>query len=347
MLLSFDSGLAVDTRLAVNSFTGTFDDLASFVTMSQCSTAPQVETLYLCHPARMAFGKKTSLQKGVFFSVNELVLDAGEAILRNKQNDSFNKLMSSYEYAELLASSRIDYFRENWMVGLRPYKVTGQFSRRNPSLPLASVSLRTDTVPMAGVAYAHDIDTIKIGIGAFGRYVIREELIAEGSVSDIAGYGIDEVIQKQDVQAALVDVGLLASVNSLFNVSLQLKNAGGLVKGKDLASETLFVANDFQTRVEYAVGLTPTLFYGKTHLGFGFSNFFQQDDTVADLWFGTLSYYVGPLSIMSGFRNQFLRTGLGLSYNPFRFALAQEWINKIQVHGKTQPRFTFEVAVEL
>lgn len=328
----------------LDALAGGWNDLDSFTTLGQCSAGP-LGASYRCSPALLSRATQPRFEGKGLISATDSVLSISDALRKESINSGdIEKLFKDYNYSDLIAEVDLSYFGPSLTVGLRPIRYQGQFQVHNPNLPLASLAYRKDLDIHAGTGYGWQLGRLNLSAGALVSVVRREETLVEATLLDLASRPAKELIDKQKLTGYFFDFGANATWNEFLSASVLAKDFGGWFGGKtDRTSRYLFLNPDRPRRIFTSLAVMPRLFTGRLQIGASAVHFLQQKNSLGDQWFGTVSYYIGPTRLLSGFRPGLFRTGLATRFSRFEVNVAQEWINKLETGRKAQPRFTLEI----
>ena len=346
-LLCITSPALADAPL-MDTLAGTWDDMESFITVGQCATAPGSAQLYNCNPAKLSEVKKGRLEAAGFISATDTVMAIADTLRKNEISSSdIDKLFSSYNYSELLISSHVSYVAPNFLMGVRPVRLSGQFQVHNPNLPFASLTYRDDLDVYGGTGFAFSVGELSVSVGAIGTVLYRKEVLSEASIADFVSKPSSELLTTQTLDGAFADLGATVELPNTFTFSALFKDLGGFWRGQDLSPQFLFILPDRIPRLYVSASAIPSLGVGNLQAGGQIISFLNRQNTLSNQWFGTLSYFAGPLSILSGFRPGLFRTGLGMRFSQLEVTVAQEWVNQLETGRQAQPRFILGMAVGL
>jgi hypothetical protein len=348
MLLSAISRTAFADSSLLNDLAGSWNDLDTFVTMGACAAAPSSAGAYLCSPAQLPFVKTPRFEMAGFISATESSLNLADT-LRKQEIDTtdINIIFNSYNYSEVLLSTRVSYVAPGVFFGIRPFKLQGQFQLHNPNLPLGSLTYRNDLEAFAEFGHAFKWGDFNFSLGGTGTIVKRTEVLSEATLIQFASEPPAELLQTQNRFGLFADLAAYAELPGYFTTSIMVQDLGQFETGQNVSSQYLYVLPDHVERVLTAFAFTPSLWVGTLQVGIESVTFFNLQNDFANQLIGTLSYYVGPLRVLSGFRPGLFRTGLALRLNNFEVSVAQEWYNSLQTGQNAQPSFTLEASIGL
>ncbi len=345
LLLILAPSCARGDASSLDSLAGAWNDLDGFASLGQCIASPKDSQYYQCSPAQLARVEKERFEGRGTVSATDSVLSIGDS-LRNKEINSaqVNSLFRDYNYSDLLMTVDLSYIAHNFIFGIRPLRYQGQFEVHNPNLPLVSLAFREDQNVHAGYAKSFGNDHVRFSVGAIGSIVFREETLLEASLIDVASTPASQLLDRQRLRGYFFDVGGMAEFNDLFIVSLLGQDLGDWFGGQmDHTDRYVFLRPDKVPKVFAAVSVLPALASGRLQVGLSGFRFLGQQNLINQQWFGTVSYYVGPLRVITGWRPELFRTGLAIRFSRFEVNVAQEWVNKIESDRKAQQRFSLEV----
>ena len=340
-----------DTSI-LNSLSGSWENLDSYITLNLCAAAPTLGAkeagVYQCSPSQLSLVSGNLFNASAFVSATDSVLNIADTLRKSEINSSdIKKLFSEFNYSEYLINTQVGYVGNGFTVGIRPLHWQGQFQFHNPNLPLGSLELRDDIEAFAGYGLGFEWESVHFGMGTQGTLVFREETLSEASLVDLAARSASELIEKQTQAGGFLDIGVFAEKRGWVSASLLFKDIGQFWSGQQLSGRTLFIKQDRTPKLFSAISFIPEIGVGSLQVGLEVISFLDQPNVLRDQWIGSLSYFVGPLRILSGFRPNLLRTGLGLKFSKFEVALAQEWINRLDDGRQAQPHLTLEMTAGL
>lgn len=344
-LFTASAGASTTATATLDALAGSWNDLDSFATLGQCIASPSDSLYYLCSPAHLSRVKKPRFEGRGMVSATDSVLKIGDA-LRNENVNSqeVNLLFRDYNYSDLLVNVDLNYVAKNFLVGVRPVRYQGQFQIHNPNLPLASLSYRKDMDAHAGTGYVFGSADWSWSAGAMGTFLIRDDSLVEASLVELASRPGRDLVNTQKLRGYFFDLGTSIEFRQFVTFSLLGRDFGDWLGGRqEQAGRYLFLHPDKLPKLHAAFAVTPYLLGGRFQIGASTLHFLNQKNDLGEQWFATLSYYAGPLRILSGFRENLLRTGLAMRFERFEVNVAQEWINTLEQGRKAQPRFSLEV----
>jgi|GEM_PF-2251207 len=324
----------------LDSLAGTWNDLSDFVTLGQCASAPVWTAQYNCNPALSANISEDRFEAAGFLTATSSVIKLADTLRQNQINvNDVNTLFQSANYSDLIISAQIYYASKGIIFGVRPLRVQGQFQVHNPNLPLGSLTYRDEIDLFMGLSHSWAGENFSFNLGATGTVMTRKEVLAEATLLNFASAGPSSLLNTQRMNGLFADLGMSFEMHNRFVVSAVARDLGYFLLGQDVTSNYIFVTEDRQPRGLFSASYIPELWHGNLQIGAELISFFSQTNTLGDQWVGTLSYYVGNLKLMSGFRPGLFRTGLDLKFSSFEVSVAQEWLNLIEDGRTTQPRF--------
>lgn len=268
----------------------------------------------------------------------------GDALKKEKVNaGDVRTLFDDYNYSDLAANVDLNYVSRNFLFGIKPMRYQGQFEIHNLNLPLASLTFRKDSDIHAGTSFSMGED-LKWSLGAQGALLFREESIVEATLVDLASRPQKELVDTQKLSGYFFDLGTSLEFRDAVSISVLGKDFGNWFGGaRSHAGRYLFVHDDKAPKVFTSLAWLPYFLGGRFQLGVSSVHFLDRENEASKQLFGTLSYYVGPLRLISGFRGDLFRTGLAMRFSRFEVNVAQEWINKLEESRRAQPRFSVEI----
>jgi hypothetical protein len=358
VLSAFLSLISPPSALARNLFDSlamTWDNFDDFVTTGLCASAPTEAGLYGCNPAHLPEIKTGRFDAGVFLSATDSVISIVDT-LNTAQNSSnnpqgfstlLNTVFSNYNYSELIFSAKALYVDQYFSLGIHPKKISAQFEVHNPNLPLASISMRDETNINLALGYGFSLGSWKINAGTALTVTTQAETIAETTLLTFASVPLDQIAQTQRMNGIFADFGFTAQSHGLFAVSALLRDIGGYWMGSDRSSQYLFIYPNRVPRFAASFSWIPELWRGQLQIGLQFISLFNTYYAIADEWTATVSYFLGPLRILSSLRPDLIRTGIALRLTDFEASIAQEWVNQAETGRQNQPRFILGVSLGL
>jgi hypothetical protein len=334
----------------IDSLTGTWGSLDSYVTLGNCISAP-AESGRICSPAQLGEGRKDRLEFSGFLSGTNSALDLSDAVKKERLNSAtVEEFFSKYNYSEFLLFGNLQYVSTSsaFLVGVTPVKYQGQLELHNPNLPLVSFVVREDLQFFLGKAFSASSENWKFSAGGKATLLSRTERVVETTIVDIAARPTSDIVSKRKLTGSFFDIGMSMEYRSVLKFSLTSEDLGGYWKGqRDNSNQYLFINFDRTPRSIASFAYNPKIWYGILHLGIGAVHLYNRNNFYSNQWMATASYYLGPVRILSGFGKNVFRTGLGIDFSGHDVAVAQEWVNKLEDGRYPQPRFTLSVAASL
>ncbi|MBS1985504.1 MAG: hypothetical protein JST16_15165 [Bdellovibrionales bacterium] len=341
--------LAQASPSLIDSFSGRFDDFENFSSFGLCGLAPASAQLPYCSPDQLAQFRRTDFEMSGFLVATESTLDLTDAI-RNRKLDAsiLDDVFKKYNYSDVLVATRASLAINHWLVGLVPFRRNGLFQVQNPSLPFASLVYREDLSLFVGYGYHWNLgDRLALDTGLRLNYLKRTQLIAEATVVDIVSKPGSEIFQKSSLAGVFADSAVSLRYGDEAVLHVQAWDLGSFQSGTDNSDQYLYVVRDRTPRLGWGAAWTPRVWAGRLQVGGELFQFLNYPNAFADQWVGTLSYFVGPLRVLSAVRPGLFRSGMGLRFGGYEVSVANEWINTIQTGRETQPRLILGVAAGL
>jgi hypothetical protein len=333
----------------LDNLAGAWNDLDGFASLGQCIAGPPGVGTLLCSPAQL-----TSVGKGRFegrgtISATDSVLDVSDKLRRDEiSSNDINTLFQDYNYTDALVNVDLNYVGHDFLLGVKPVRYQGQFEVHNPALPYVSLTFRDDRDFHAGTAYELGGDILKLRAGLLAALLVREETMVEGTVVDLASRPPKELLDKQKLTGVFVDLGASLDYRGIVELAVLGKDYGDwLGSRQDHSSRYLFVRRDKDPKIFASLAALPRLWRGKLQVGASVVRFQDETNDFSKQWFATVSYFVGPFRLLTGWRPDLFRSGIALRFSRFEANVAQEWVNRLEDGRKPQPRFTLEVTTGL
>jgi hypothetical protein len=330
----------------LDDLAGTWNDLDSFASIGQCIAGPSENTNLLCSPTQLNGVKRGRFEGRGTISATDSVLDVADRLRKEEITASdVNSLFQDYNYSDVLLNVDLDYVGPNFLLGVKPVRYQGQFEVHNPNLPLASLAFRDDRDFHAAVSHGFGGDILRWRVGASAAMLFRNESLVEATVIDLATTTTNGLIDHQKLTGVFGDLGTSLEFRQMIQAAVLMKDLGGWLGGNtDHSSRYLFIRPDKTPKVFYALSATPRVGTGRLQIGVSAVQLPNEaSNSLSNQWFGTVSYFVGPFRLLTGFRPNLFRSGLAVRFSRFEANVAQEWINKLEDGRKPQPRFTLEV----
>ena len=282
-------------------------------------------------------------------SATDSVLTIADTVKKGDLNyQDVSDLFKKYNYSDVIVNSELNYVGKGVRFGVRPVRYQGQFFVHNPNLPLVSLAVREDVDVLFGLSKAFEFDSVRFTIGATADLLFRKDNLAEASLVDLAIKPAKELLDRQNMTGYFFDIGTELDIGNFFTISTLTKDLGDWFKQKrDNTYKYLFLYPDRIPRTLVSASIFPALGPGRFQIGASSYYFHERENQFSKQWFGTISYYVGPLRLLSGFRDNLFRTGIATKFSRFEVNVAQEWFNTIETGRKSRPRFTLEVTTSL
>lgn len=328
----------------LDNLAGAWNDLDGFASVGQCISSP-ANSAHVCSPTHLARSQKGRFEGRGTISATDSVLAVSDRIRKNEISSAdVNALFSEYNYTDLLLNVDLNYVTKGFLVGIRPVRYQGQFEVHNPNLPLVSLAFREDQDIHAGTAVAFGGDLFRFTAGATGSLLFREETLVEASLVDLASRPARDLLDKQKMTGYFFDIGATAEIRESVMFSVLAKDVGDWMGNRRTnVNRYLFLNNDKLTKLFFSLAALPRLWGGRLQVGVSTVRFLEANNQFDKQWFTTLSYYLGPLRVLTGWRPDLFRTGVAMRFGRFEVNVAQEWLNNLESGRKAQPRFTLEV----
>jgi hypothetical protein len=328
----------------IDSLSMTWDHFDSFVMLGQCGTvAPDFQT-FPCHSSsavRSSIESKSSrIQTGVFLTATDTIFNLVSALQNAQPSSSFlQQIFSQYNYSQFIFNSEIFYADTYFTLGVRPKKITGSLQTHNPNLPLASVVLRDETDVYSSLGFNFNIGALEFSFGGTLTVLTRSESLAEATLLDIAASDLTQLVQTQRMNGIFSEFGINSLLKGVFSISGLVQDMGVFWLGTDTSSQYLFISPDRIPRITLSAAWIPYFLNGQFRIGMQYIYLFSNSFSLSQDWTGTVSYFLGPLAILTGFCPGLFRSGINLNINQFSVSVAQEWINQVETGRQNQPRF--------
>ncbi len=328
----------------LENLAGAWNDLDGFASLGQCISSP-VNSQFICSPAQLSRVEKGRFEGRGTISATDSVLKVSDALRRNDVSSTdVSALFQEYNYTDLLVTVDLNYIGQNFMVGIRPVRYQGQFEVHNPNLPFVSLAARDDQDFHVGYGRSFGGDKFRWSAGATGSFLLREEILVEATLVDLAARPATDLVDRQKLRGYFFDVGTSFEFNNFVNFAVLGKDMGDWLGGShDHVNRYLFIHSDKVPKIVMSASILPRLWGGRLQVGLSTIRFLDETNSFDRQWFGTLSYYVGPLRLLTGWRPELFRSALAIRFSRFEVNVAQEWLNHIETGRRAQPRFTLEV----
>lgn len=329
----------------LDNLAGAWNDLDGFATVGQCISSPGNNPHLECSPAHLTRAEKGRFEGRGTISATDSVLAVSDRIRKKEINTSeVNDLFDKYNYTDLLVNVDLNYVTKGFLVGIRPVRYQGQFEVHNPNLPLVSLAFREDQDFHVGTALGFGSEKLRFTAGATGSLLLREESLVEATLVDLASRPPKDLLDTQKMTGYFFDVGATAELRDTVIFSVLAKDLGDwFANRRSNVNRHLFLNNDKLTKLFLSLAAVPRLWGGRLQVGVSVVRFANETNNLDKQWFTTLSYYLGPVRILTSWRPDLFRSGLATRFGRFEVNVAQEWVNNLELGRRAQPRFTLEV----